>query len=498
MKGRKSFFILAGIILMLLGGFILLGKAKETHAFAGLPGGLVTSIGSCLSVLGPSVGIGYAQYYDCAVAPIVDETIKVADETLHQFTRIVASLEAEGQRILIQDSFDNLEKFMLQEVFGNSILPSMMLMSEQLTVVAMQQVQMIGMMLDAKHQLETQRLFQQLQAQAHKDYHPSEGMCTFGTTTRALAASNQVANFTQVVLSERIMERQLLGNDNAAAAGNDQASRLKQFVETYCNPKDNAKGLESICLDAKKNATATKPERWNKDIDYVRTVASPLTLDLEFNDATAPNTKAPEPSADEEDVFALSTYLYGHDTPPIVNNLINQRGDVTQKAEDYLNLRSVLAKRSVAQNSFSALTAMKAKGPDLLKEDDTSYAYIQNILKELGIRDEELPALIGDRPSYYAQMELLTKKIYQNPDFYTNLYDKPVNVNRKGAAVQAIGLMQNWDHFNAALRKEMLLSLILEMEVTKEHRRIIDRFNTAQRNRDLTTWDDYKELFEKN
>jgi len=70
-------------------------------------------------------------------------------------------------------------------------------------------------------------------------------------------------------------------------------------------------------------------------------------------------------------------------------------------------------------------------------------------------------------------MELLTKKIYQNPDFYTNLYDKPANVSRKGVAMQAIGLMQKFDMLKSTLRKEASLSVLLELAVTDEQNDII-------------------------
>ena len=75
--------------------------------------------------------------------------------------------------------------------------------------------------------------------------------------------------------------------------------------------------------------------------------------------------------------------------------------------------------------------------------------------------------MLGQNPSYYAQMDVLTKKIYQNPNFYTSLYDKPTNVRRIGVSMDAISLMQMRDQYESALRKEMLLSLMLEQELKK-------------------------------
>ena len=76
-------------------------------------------------------------------------------------------------------------------------------------------------------------------------------------------------------------------------------------------------------------------------------------------------------------------------------------------------------------------------------------------------------------------MEVLTKKIYQNPDFYTNLYDKPANVERKGVALQAIGLMQKFDLFKSYLRNEASLSILLELAVMDLQEEVENEINQA-------------------
>lgn len=397
--------------------------------------------------------------------------VKAGLDARHQGTIGVIENETALTNELLKIEFESHRSWLLSIFFAEHILPAMMLMTEQMTVVALQQVQGIGMMLDAKHQLETQRLFQQLQAQAHKDYHPSEGLCTFGTTARALAASSQSADFARTVLSERLMQRQRRAGEVSSGLepGADKAGRIQQLRETYCDPNDNANELGRKLNSNDPFCLSTDRTRRNKDIDFTRTVDTRKTLDLDLipgkiiNNAVTP----PAPSADEEDVMALSTYLYGHDLPNYlsINNLLNDPAS-------FLDLRSVMAKRSVAQNSFVTLAGMKAQGPEL-QEDDKTYSYIHSILQTMGVEEpKDIETLIGERPSYYAQMELLTKTLYQNPDFYTNLYDKPVNVDRKKVAMQAFRLMQDRDIFESMLRSEMMLSLILEMELIQEQSRL--------------------------
>jgi len=389
----------------------------------------------------------------------------------------------------------------------DNILPALMLMAEQLTTVAVKQTEIVGGFIDAKHQMETQQALQKITARAHKDYHPSTGMCEFGSSIKSLAASERLGEANTVILSQRSMDRGL-GNANTTAAGGssaDSESRLKQFREVYCNYKDNNMALDYMCEhDQNENVagsdslprTRNVPDgvgghyqlRLNKDVDYGRTIDFPWTLDVNLVDG------ATRPTAEEEDVFAMAANLYGRDVfdRPQGADLLpgKDRKSMTPMQQAYMDARAILAKRSVAENSYNALVGMKASGTAGSRD------FLEALLLELGVEDastnvrlhqgdltpgspppaattgtyptndvSQLDALLGENPSYFAQMEVLTKKIYQNPDFYTNLYDKPANVARKGVALQAIGLMQKFDLLKSNLRNEASQSVLLELAV---------------------------------
>jgi hypothetical protein len=78
-------------------------------------------------------------------------------------------------------------------------------------------------------------------------------------------------------------------------------------------------------------------------------------------------------------------------------------------------------------------------------------------------------------------MEILTKRIEQDPNFYTNLYDTPANLARKGAALRAIGLMQHMDMFKSRLRNEGILAEIVELAVDREQREVQDNMDRMRR-----------------
>lgn len=347
------------------------------------------------------------------------------------------------------------------ELARTLIQGSFQLMTEQLTVVGLQQVQTVGKFFDAKHQMETQRLFQTLHARAHKDYHPSEQVCTIGTNIQNLAKSDLNTALGKEVINKKIIQKELLSGDAAPSnTGGNKAGRLKAFIENFCQPMDSGKGLEAIC------ANPADPRTQNKDIDFVKTVFTPLTIDVDLNDETDP-----ENVNQKHALFTLLDYLYNNDTKaPVAEAAL--KSDSAQEA--YLRYRSLIAMRGVARDTAGNIIAMKLASPENIGTDGRERKditpYTMAIMKDLGMRDDEIRTLIGERPSYYAQMELLTKTLYQNQDFYTNLYDKPANVKRLSTALDAIKSIQDRDMYQSRLRQKMLSSMILEMKLREEQR----------------------------
>lgn len=370
------------------------------------------------------------------------------------------------------------------DAIEENYIRALMLMTEQLSAVMMQQVLSIGQFFDAKLQLEAQRTHQELKAEAVKDYHPSEQMCRVGSYVRSLADTEQKASADKLALNDVLMER-YKGQDfnSAQTAQIDIETRLKKFREVYCNPKDNNNVLGYMCEhnqdDDLSNSTefAAPPggiggqydtltfaggvnatvTRINKDIDYTRTMDFPQTLDVDFNDGA--------PANDEEDIIALAKNLYWP-------NPISYPADksLQKKEQGYLSTQRVIALKSLAHNSFTNIASLKARavtppagGPAI----EPGWTFMKTMIRDFGITDAEVEQMIGVQPSYWAQMDVLTKKIYQDPDFYTNLYDKPVNVDRISVTLDAIKLMQMRDYFSSVQRREMLSSALLETELVR-------------------------------
>lgn len=326
------------------------------------------------------------------------------------------------------------------------------MMTEQMSTMMMQQLPILGTFFDAKHQLESQRLFGLTAAIAHRDYQPSEQICALGTLARSTATSRYDVDRNALALNTILQKRELLNANVSSAWGPyaDVMSRMEKFKSTYCNRNDNnADFLPGFC-------TVAVPGRINKDVDYRRTLESRMTLELNLNDGTAP-------TVDEQDILALAKNLYAHETftsIPVKSIAPNNA------FREFQNTRMISAVRSVARHSFASMAAMRMEGSGM------SSVQLKQVMQNLGVPAGDIDALIGANPSYFAQMDILTQKMFQDPAFMINLHNGPANVARMGVVLQGIRLMADRDKLDAALRREMLVSMILEMKIREREEKV--------------------------
>lgn len=383
----------------------------------------------------------------------------------HMWTMGIIRDQNEKTRKHIVDTMRKYKDWLINDYFNNYIYQAVLEITQHLTVVGMYQMQLLGSFLDAKEMLEVQRLHQRLAAEAHRDYHPSAELCTIGTAARGLASSERNAQMHAATLARLSMDRQLgsVNTRGGESRNADRRNRLRTFKERYCDPSDNNGGLGSVCGAG---AGALSSDTINKDVDFTRTVSLPRTLDFDFADNVLTD--------DETDIIALGEYLYAHDIPQRLTEALIKN---PANHDDYLDWRSLVAKRGVAQNSYNAIVGMKSAGNE---DFNNNTRYAAAVFAQLGVPQvdaEHLLASNAGQPSYYALMEVLAQKIYQDPEFYATLYDKPANVARKDVAMQAVGLMLDRDSYHSELRYESMLALMLEMELTEYQRAVQNRID---------------------
>jgi hypothetical protein len=410
----------------------------------------------------------FAACESCACVSAAHASIRAEVQVQHQRTRTYIAQQMQIHR----------DNWIIPWLFQQHVLPAMMMMTEQLTAASAHQMLIVGTYFDAKEQMERMRDFEKMRAMAYKTYTPSVGFCEIGTMMRSLAEAQRNSEVNALVMSQRQQQRQrnMIAQASADGKSGDINARIEQFAHRFCDIRESNNGLSPVCKQSSNEATR------DKDVDYARDIDNPSNIRVDFTANGAPaagganggNEFGDNESDNEQDIMSLSNNLFGHDPFRFLSGSLFDTKDGNSGGENqltYLDIRGILAKRSVAENSFNAIIGMKSKanGAGNDAEAKNTANYMKVIYKELGVDNQnDLNALMTDQPSYYAQMEMLTKKLYERPQFYTNLYDKPVNNDRKEVALRAIGLMQNMDMFKSQLRAEATISVILETALADE------------------------------
>lgn len=323
----------------------------------------------------------------------------------------------------------------------------------------------IGKIADAAAQQKAQLALQQAGAAAYSTFTPSDALCRFGTLTRSMAASNTTADETMLSLSSMMLGRALhRKGEGGETPQADLIGQLDTIAHTYIDPLDNdgTPVVRGGCTPGSAGCAADRT-RINKDIDVMQTLLIPQTINI--------NIKEGSITPGEQDIMTLLTYLSGQETTNTFSRDDLERRGTTDIKMLYQDIRHIAARRGVVNASLSSYIAQKAKG------GKQAGLYLASVMTEMGLSDAQAVNYIGtdqnSGPSYSAQMNTLTKTIYQNPNYYVGLMDKPANVGRNQVSMQAFKLMQRRDMFEGALRREMLLSQLLEMEISAHQKQMV-------------------------
>jgi hypothetical protein len=338
-------------------------------------------------------------------------------------------------------------------------------MSAQLSAAFLHRAGMQGTLMDSANAITVQGAMQTLEAEAYRDYTPGETLCRFGTLTRSLAMVDLKGRANAAALDSALLARETHNEHHGQNfIDRDGVAKFRNAVRLYCNPGDND-GANPLC--ACTAASCPNPSmRATRDLDFARLFLTSGTLNVDFTDGSI--------TPDEEDVLSFLTNISSYQTLP---SLAPGQADIMKNAVlalDFTRMRGITARRSLVRQTWSDYVAHKTPG------QEGSTIFMVNAARELGLSKEDAEKFLNAQhqplaldgkdsgspnPSYDAQMDILTKRLYQNPNFYTNLIDKPTNVLRTQAAMAAIGLMQRRDLYETALRRELLLSQLLDVSL---------------------------------
>lgn len=347
---------------------------------------------------------------------------------------------------------DALEDWMYND-FADMIIEALQKKSQQVTENRRSETNTEATITDAEIAQESANEAGQEQVENARRFAPDPQLCAAATGARGLAASDAAGEKTADTATAAITKYHSYsgGTSTARGEGWEKEVRLKSCVDTYCDPEDHGGNVQALGIPK-----TGGNRRINADIDYAGTLAIPLTIDAE----------AASGSTGMQDVLEMSKNLYGSD---MFYDITPQRLNA-----QLFNIRQIQAKRNLLLNSFMSQVGMKAKG-----EASTAPQTIA-AFKKLGLPDEIIQRDLKGAPSYHALMEVLTKKMYQDGNFYIDIIKNPEAIDRTNAGMSAIANMQTRDISATLKRQEILYGLLLELKLLKAQQRQTATSATAQ------------------
>lgn len=327
---------------------------------------------------------------------------------------------------------------------GKKFTPQMDLGTASHTAHLILQPALSGNLLNAATQAEFLDAQNEAATNSITQSRASEGLCRMASLSQSIAANDQRRTVNQLLFSEIGLARANGKEGSLSARGtvDDTRERIAQFKGEYCRGSDFNNALSLFCGATLSIFSQNKKpfRRQNADINFAESFALRPSLNINFAD--------PKLMMDEQSMIAMSYNFYRHE--PVSPRFAS--GSIT--SIDYMrNFRMKLAMQSVAQNSFYAQVAERAAG------SGKAVPSMNALVREMGAKP--LPA----NPSYYQQMQFLTKDLYKNSNFYGTLMEGKTNVARQSAFMDAVDLMQTRDIYLSSLRSEMLLSSLVELQI---------------------------------
>lgn len=355
----------------------------------------------------------------------------------------------------ISQAFSDFQnKFVMDEYYNKTYKKKgLQAQADQFRDIALNSALLIGVFIDGTAMNYSLNKMNAAKSRTLRDYNVSEEVCKFGTLSRSLAASDVKVAANQAALSAIMLTRSMggIGGIAEAGTGDDIRKRADYVATKTCNPSDNDNSMSAICLPA--NDPGLKPQNYDADMDYTLAVESKPSLNVDFTSGTR--------TEEEDAIIALSYNLYGHKL--LMKAIENEEAQREMALETNSKTRLVVARRNAAANSFAVIVGMKASG------SGGSDAYMLGALQNLGLSSADATAFAGaGHFSYFAQMEMLSKKLYQTPSFYANLMNSPANVRRVTAAMEAVDLAQTRDLYNSTIRSEALMAILLDLTATHQ------------------------------
>ncbi|MBI1326504.1 MAG: hypothetical protein GC136_02570 [Alphaproteobacteria bacterium] len=255
-------------------------------------------------------------------------------------------------------------------------------------------------------------------------------------------------------LAQILYERQVAMN-NSRFKSQGFLPRAQYFLRNYCNanvyPSAQGQGFFA------QTCGNVLEDRVDRDIKASFILGTP-TLDVSYksDDAGA----LPELSDDENDVLNFLQNVLSFQPPTYEDVRASSSGALNpsqlSKLLKYMKFNTL---HSFARNSWANIVAFHAKGTKTVEE-----LGIPELLQDYGIDMAQYTEYLGEKPSYYAQLEFASRVLYQDPEFYAGLGTPNLrSLEARRAMIKALRLQVDREIFRSMQRTEGMLVVLNEL-----------------------------------
>ncbi len=329
---------------------------------------------------------------------------------------------------------DQLEEWMYND-FADMIINAMKKQSQQVTQNQQQSAIASSAKTDAAVANDQALQIGMAHSAVAQELMPDAALCRDASAVRTLVGVEAAADDTQNTAADRMATYHSYAAGSSAARGEgwEKEARIATARNLYIDPRDQGGAVKGM------GVTEGGQKRINNDMDTGRMLLQPLTVETTRGGM--------------DDLMALSKNLYGNEVFYDINP--------SRLNTQLFDLRQIQAKRNVLLNSFMAQVGLKAKS-----QNDVTPQTLAAFQK-LGVPQSVIDRDLKGRPSYYALMEVITKRQYQDANFYAGLIKNPAAQDRTSATMAAFTNMQMRDMVQSLQRQEMLYAMLLELRILK-------------------------------
>lgn len=322
----------------------------------------------------------------------------------------IYAIEIENTQNFLLASLDVMEDTILDTLkkFWDNWLLALKDQTAQLSGSLSDGTRHLDSLFDSSNETQNERLLQETEGKAKKQYQTTDQGCRFDTAARTLNSTMRTAKFVSQGIAKdlAVQGSNEVGTAGEQGRGQEQKSRYGTYQSTFCDPNNNA-GYAG-CTTA-----GTLP---NADTLPAKTLFGKETIDWNSDSKIDKDERAA--------IEALTYNITGFDVPsPFPLGVIDSPAGKQQRARD----REYLAQMDAVGSLVTSLVGERMPSAKPTPE-------VQQLRQKLGVTDA------SDHASEREIRQSVVEQLW-DPNYWVDLGDSPGTTAQKEVYLQAYNLL---------------------------------------------------------